>query len=169
MPHFQAAGFSEEVSRLSTAHRRPSTNRMYNNSWLRFANWAEHRIDPFGPTGKAEVMQDRIISDLVSSMELERPSLGQSCQNVIWALFCRSWLNLPPCGPLQKASSKHLTCKTVFPLRMASAGGRSELQALVAPWVLVLHFILFLIACIRIRDLPKLTIPGTYQLSLQGS
>ena len=50
MQHFQA-GFSQEVSRLISAPRRPSTNRKYNNRWLRFTNWAaEKGIDPLGPT-----------------------------------------------------------------------------------------------------------------------
>ena len=40
MRHYKAAGFSDEVSRLAAAPRRPSTNRMYDNRWLRFAQWA---------------------------------------------------------------------------------------------------------------------------------
>ena len=40
MRHYKAAGFSDEVSRLATAPRRPSTNRMYDDQWLRFARWA---------------------------------------------------------------------------------------------------------------------------------
>ena len=39
-------------------------------------------------------------------------------------------LSIPPCEPLREASFKHLTLKTVFLLAMASAGRRSELQAL---------------------------------------
>ena len=51
MQHYQAAGFSKEVSKLTAAPRRPSTNRMYNDSWLHFANWATGRgFDPLGPT-----------------------------------------------------------------------------------------------------------------------
>ena len=38
--HYQAAGFSREVSKLAAARKRPSTNRMYDDRWLRFANWA---------------------------------------------------------------------------------------------------------------------------------
>ena len=34
--HYKAAGFSDEVSRLAVAPRRPSTNRMYDDRWLRF-------------------------------------------------------------------------------------------------------------------------------------
>ena len=48
--HFKAAGFSDEVSRLAAAPKRPSTNRMYNDRWLRFAPWAAGQgfdlIDP---------------------------------------------------------------------------------------------------------------------------
>ena len=39
MQQYQAAGFSKEVSRFAAALRRPSTNRMYDDRWLRFANW----------------------------------------------------------------------------------------------------------------------------------
>ena len=38
--HYKAAGFSDEVSRLAAAPRKPSTNRMYDDRWLRFARWA---------------------------------------------------------------------------------------------------------------------------------
>ena len=37
MRHYKAAGFSDEVSRLAAAPRRPSTNRMYDDRWCRFA------------------------------------------------------------------------------------------------------------------------------------
>ena len=51
MQHYQAAGFFEEVSRLAAAPRRPSTNRVYDDRWLRFAHWAAGQgIDPLGPT-----------------------------------------------------------------------------------------------------------------------
>ena len=40
MRHYKAAGFSDEVSRLAAAPRRSSTNRMYDDRWLRFARWA---------------------------------------------------------------------------------------------------------------------------------
>ena len=40
----------KEVSRLAAATRRPSTNRMYDDKWLRFAHWATGQgIDPLGP------------------------------------------------------------------------------------------------------------------------
>ena len=42
--------FSREVSKLAAAPRRPSTNRMYDNRWLRFAYWATGKgLDPLGP------------------------------------------------------------------------------------------------------------------------
>ena len=51
MRHYKAAGFSDEVSRLAAAPRRPSTNRMYDNRWLRFARWAAGQgFDPLDPT-----------------------------------------------------------------------------------------------------------------------
>ena len=51
MRHYKAAGFSDEVSRLVTAPRRPSTNRMYDDWWLRFARRAAGQgFDPLDPT-----------------------------------------------------------------------------------------------------------------------
>ena len=47
--HYKAAGFS--VSSLAAAPRRPSTNRMYNDRWLRFARWAAGQgFDALDPT-----------------------------------------------------------------------------------------------------------------------
>ena len=43
MRHYKAAGFSDEVSRLAAAPRRPSTNRMYDDRWCRFTRWAHSR------------------------------------------------------------------------------------------------------------------------------
>ena len=45
MQHYQAAGFSREVSNFVAARtcRRPSTNRMYDDRWLRFTTWATGR------------------------------------------------------------------------------------------------------------------------------
>ena len=42
MQHYQAAGFSREVSKFVAALtcRRPSTNRMYDDRWLCFTTWA---------------------------------------------------------------------------------------------------------------------------------
>ena len=51
MRHYKAAGFSDEVSRLAAALRRPSTNRMYDDRWLRCARWAAGQgFDPLDPT-----------------------------------------------------------------------------------------------------------------------
>ena len=51
MQHYRAAGFLKEVSRLAAAPRRPSTNIMYEDRWLCFANWATgHGFDLLGPT-----------------------------------------------------------------------------------------------------------------------
>ena len=49
--HYKAAGFSDEVSRLAAAPRRPSTNRMYDDRWCRFTRWAAGQgFDPLDPT-----------------------------------------------------------------------------------------------------------------------
>ena len=110
MLHYKAAGFSDEVSRLAAAPRRPSTNRMYDDRWCRFARWAAGQgVDPLNPTaaqvasflfdlfdthglsprtvkgyrtcigsvlnrtGKTRVVLHRAISDMIASMELQRP------------------------------------------------------------------------------------------------
>ena len=50
MQHFQVAGFSEEVSRLTATPRRPLINRIYDDRWLRFGYWAAGQgIDLLGP------------------------------------------------------------------------------------------------------------------------
>ena len=51
MRHYKAAGFSDEVFRLAAAPRRPSTSRMYDDRWRRFARWAAGQgFDPLDPT-----------------------------------------------------------------------------------------------------------------------
>ena len=51
MRHYKAAGFSDEVSRLAAAPRRPSTNRMCDDRWCRFTRWAAGQgVDPLNPT-----------------------------------------------------------------------------------------------------------------------
>ena len=112
MRHYKAAGFSDEVSRLAAAPRRPSTNHMYDDRWLRFARWAAGQgFDPLDPTaaqvasflftlfdnhglspqtvkgyrtclgsvlnrtGKAKVVLHKTISDMIASMELQRPRI----------------------------------------------------------------------------------------------
>ena len=166
MRHYKAAGFSEEVSRLAAAPRRPSTNRMYDDRWLRFTHWAAGQgFDPLDPTaaqiasflfdlfdthglspqtikgyrtclgsvlnctGKARVVLHRTISDMISSMELQRPRIMPVLPQ--WDLgVVLEALSKSPYEPLREASFKHLTLKTVFLLAMASAGRRSELHAL---------------------------------------
>ena len=49
--HYKAAGFSDEVSRLDAAPRRPSTKHMYDDRWLRFTRWAAGQgFDPLNPS-----------------------------------------------------------------------------------------------------------------------
>ena len=166
MRHYKAAGFSDEVSRLAAAPRRPSTNRMYDNRWCRFARWAAGQgVDPLNPTathvasflfdlfdthglsprtvkgyrtcigsvlnriGKTRVVLHRAISDMIASMELQRPRATPVLPQ--WDLgVVLEALNKPPYEPLREASFKHLTLKTFFLLAIASAGRRSELHAL---------------------------------------
>ena len=166
MRHYKAAGFSDEVSRLAAAPRRPSTNRIYDDRWLRFARWAAGQgFDPLDPTaaqiasflftlfdshslspqtvkgyrtclgsvlnrtGKAKVVLHKTISDMIASMELQRPRVTPILPH--WDLgIVLEALSKPPYEPLREASFKHLTLKTVFLLAMASAGRRSELHAL---------------------------------------
>ena len=166
MRHYKAASFSDKVSRHAAALKRPSTNRMYDDRWLRFARWAAGQgFDPLDPTaaqiasflftlfdthglspqtvkgyrtclgsvlnrtGKAQVVMYQTISDMIVSMELQRPRVTPVFPQ--WDLrIVLEALSKPPCEPLREVSFKHLTLKTVFLLAMASAGRRSELQAL---------------------------------------
>ena len=166
MRHYKAAGFSDEVSRLAAAPRRPSTNRMYDDLWCRFTRWAVGQgVDPLDPTaaqvasflfdlfdthglsprtikgyrtcigsvlnrtGRAKVVLHRTISDMIASMELQRPRATPVLPQ--WDLgVVLEALNKPPYEPLREASFKYLTLKMVFLLAMASAGRRSELHAL---------------------------------------
>ena len=80
-------------------------------------------------TGKTRVVLHRTISDMIASMELQRPRATPILPQ--WDLgVVLEALNKPPYEPLREASFKHLTLKTVFLLAMASAGRRSELHAL---------------------------------------
>ena len=166
MRHYKATGFSDEVSRLAAAPRRPSTNCMYDDRWGRFTRWAAGQgVDPLNPTaaqvasflfdlfdthglspqtvkgyrtcigsvlnrtGKTRVVLHRTISDMIASMELQRPRATPVLPQ--WDLgIVLEALSKPPYEPLREASFKHLTLKTVFLLAMASAGRRSELHAL---------------------------------------
>ena len=74
--------------------------------------------------------QDRIILDMISSVDLEKqramPVLAEWNLGVVL-----DDLSKPHYEPLQDASLKHITYKTVFLLAMALAGGCSEIQGLV--------------------------------------
>ena len=160
LQHYQAARFLKEVSKLTAAPRRPSMNRIYDDRWLHFPNWATGKgLDPLGPTaaqiaaflyelfdtrglspqtikgyrsclasvlsrtGKAAAFQAKTISDMIMSMELQRPRLTRVLPQ--WDLgIVLEALSKPPYEPLRE----HLTLKTVFLLALASAG---RLQALV--------------------------------------
>ena len=110
--HYKAAGFSDEISRLAAAPRRPSTNRMYDDRWLHFTRWAagqgfdrlsptaaqiasflyslfdSHGLSPqtikdyrtclgsvLNRTDKAKVVLHKIISNMITSVELQRPRI----------------------------------------------------------------------------------------------
>ena len=71
-------------------------------------------------------------------MEVQRPRLTPVLPQ--WDLvIVLEAVSKPSYEPLREATLKHLTFKTVFLLAMASAGRRSELQALVFD----LQYILF--------------------------
>ena len=78
----------------------------------------------------AAAVQAKKMSDMITSMELQRPRMTPALP--YWDLdIILEALSKPPFVPLWEASLKYLTLKTVFLLAMASAGRRSELQALV--------------------------------------
>ena len=77
--------------------------------------------------GKAGAVQAKTISDMITSMELQRPRKTPVLPQ--WDLgIVLEALSKPPYEPLRKASIKHLTLKAVFLLAMASAGRHIELQ-----------------------------------------
>ena len=87
-------------------------------------------------TGRAAAVQAKTISDMITSMELQKPRMTPVLPQwdlgiVLEALSKPAYDSKPPYGPLREATLKHLTLKTVFLLVMASAGRHSELQALV--------------------------------------
>ena len=84
------------------------------------------------------MVMHKTISDMIASMELQRPRVTPVLPQ--WDLgIVLEALSKPPYEPLQEASFKPLTLKTVFLLAMASAGRRSEPQRL----KLCVHFRLF--------------------------
>ena len=200
MRHYKAAGFSDEVSWLAAAPKRPSTNRMYDDRWLRFTPWAAgqgfdlldptaaqiasflfilfntHGLSPqtvkgyrtclgsvLNQTGKAKVVMHQTISDMIVSMELQRPRVMPVFPQWDLGILLEA-LSKPPCEPLREASFKHLTLKTVSLLAMASAGltriiYSSNLKGLVS------HFTLAQSSCARTRNRIGLMIPSTFQRS----
>ena len=78
----------------------------------------------------AAAVQAKTISDMIMSMQLNRPKLTPVLPQLDPG-FVLEALSKPPYEPLREASLKHLTLKTVFLMAMASARRRSELQALV--------------------------------------
>ena len=151
MRHYKAAGFSDEVSRLAAAPRRPSTNRMYDDRWCLFARWAAGQgVDPLNPTaaqvasflfdlfdthglsprtvkgyrtcigsvlnrtGKTRVVLHRAISDMIASMELQRPRATPVLPQ--WDLgVVLEALNKPPYEPLWEASFISLNLEDGLP------------------------------------------------------
>ena len=72
-------------------------------------------------TCNAAVVQAKTISDMITSMELQRPRMTLVLPQ--WDLgIVLEVLSKSPYEPLQVASLKHLTLKTVFLLAIASAG-----------------------------------------------
>ena len=151
MRHYKAAGFSDEVSRLAAAPRRPSTSGQgfdpLDPTPAQIASFLFSLFDTQGlspqtvkgyrtslgsvlnRTSKAKVVLHKTISDMIASMELQRPRITPVLPQ--WDLgIVLEALSKPPYELLREASFKHLTLKTVFLLAMASAGRRSELQVL---------------------------------------
>ena len=85
-------------------------------------------VSVLNQTGKAKVVLHKTISDMIASMELQKPRITpivpQWDLGIVLEALSKSY------EPLREASWKHLTLKTVFLPAMASAGRRSELQAL---------------------------------------
>ena len=97
MRHDKAAGFSDEVSRLVAAPRRPSTNRMYDDRWLRFAQWAAGQgFDPLDPTAA------QIASFLFALFDTHglspqtimgyRTCLGSVLNRIVGSLSAKKWV-----------------------------------------------------------------------------
>ena len=81
-------------------------------------------------TGNAAAAQAKTMSDMITSLELQRPRMTLVLPQ--WDLdIILEALSKPPCVPLPlwEAFLKHLTLKTVFLLAMALATRQSELQA----------------------------------------
>ena len=104
MQHYQAAGFSKEGSRLAASRRKPSTNRMYLRRQV---------ASLLSRIGNVAAVQVKNISDMITSVDLQR--LRMTTVLLQWDLgIMLEALSKPPYEPLQEASLKHLTLKTVF-------------------------------------------------------
>ena len=68
-------------------------------------------------TGKAAAIQAKTISDMITSMELQRPRMTPVLPHGDLGIVLEA-LSKPPCEPLQEASLKHLTS---FPLQLEEA------------------------------------------------
>ena len=64
-------------------------------------------------TGKAAAVQAKTISDMIMSMELQRPRLTPVLPQWDFGIVLEA-LGKPPYEPPRKASLKHLALKTVF-------------------------------------------------------
>ena len=73
-----------------------------------------------GRTGNAATVQAKTKSDMITSMELQRPRMTPVLPQ--WDLgIVLEVLSKPPYEPQRVASLKHLTLKTVFLLAIAKA------------------------------------------------
>ena len=81
---------------------------------------------PFSHTAMAAAVQAKMMSNMITSMELQRPKMTPVIPQ--WNLdIIQEALSKPPYVPLWVASLKHLSLKTVFLLATVSARRRSEL------------------------------------------
>ena len=110
-----------------------------------------------------------LVSGFELLFELSAPLLCQWDMGIVLEVLSKS-----PYEPLREASLKHLTCKTIFLLAMASVERQGELQALVfdlkyiqfIPKGLMSCYILATSSCVRFRSLIRLTTQhGMFQRS----
>ena len=109
-------------------------------------------------TCSAAAVQAKIISDMITSMELERIKMTLVLPQWDIGIVLEA-LSKPPYEPLREVSLKHLNLKTIFLLARASAGRRSQLQTLVfdaqyiqfKPKWLVLRYNSLQSSCVKTR------------------
>ena len=112
MQKYQAAGFSKSTL----------------DSWQPLEN--PHQTECTATGGFAAVVQAKTISNMITSMGLNRPTMTPVLPQGDLVIMLQA-LSKFPYELLQEASLEHLTLKTICLLAMASVGRRSELQALV--------------------------------------